>query len=266
MTFDVVFSESDQTFRTEFEELNIVSGDVIKAQDKTVSPAETAQVVQPDTGYNYLSQVTVEAIPASLYADSELLYSYMDKSITSFKSSGVTAIRPYAFYRDAGIEAIMCPNVTSVGNDAFYLCGNLSYVDLPNLSSIPQNCFYSAGKTSTAESKYNVPNVIAVGNHGFYECRKIKKLDFHKLLSIADYGFYNATSLETLIIRTPDICALATTTALSGTPIKTSTITGYIYVPQSLVEQYKAATNWATYADKIRAIEDYPEIAGEVSG
>lgn len=92
MTFDVVFSESDQTFRAEFQELNIVTGDIIKAQDKTVAPAATAQVVQPDTGYNYLSQVTVEAIPASLYADSEALQSIIDRSITSFSNGQLTTI------------------------------------------------------------------------------------------------------------------------------------------------------------------------------
>lgn len=34
------------------------------------------------------------------------------------------------------------------------------------------------------------------------------------------------------------------------------------YVPTSLVETYKSATNWSAYAEQIRAIEDYPEITG----
>ena len=38
--------------------------------------------------------------------------------------------------------------------------------------------------------------------------------------------------------------------------------TGYIYVPAAMVDAYKAATNWAKYADQIRAIEDYPAITG----
>ena len=38
----------------------------------------------------------------------------------------------------------------------------------------------------------------------------------------------------------------------------------YLYVPSSLIETYKTATNWSTYANRIRAIEDYKNEICEV--
>lgn len=43
-------------------------GTVVNAQSKEVTPAKTSQTVIPDSGYDYLSQVTVLAIP---YVESE---------------------------------------------------------------------------------------------------------------------------------------------------------------------------------------------------
>ena len=40
--------------------------------------------------------------------------------------------------------------------------------------------------------------------------------------------------------------------------------TGYIYVPRALLNDYKTAENWSTYAAQIRAIEDYPELINRV--
>lgn len=35
--------------------------------------------------------------------------------------------------------------------------------------------------------------------------------------------------------------------------------TGFIYVPDALVESYKTATNWSTYADQILPLSEYVE-------
>ncbi|MGM9556543.1 MAG: hypothetical protein ACI3VM_08980 [Oscillospiraceae bacterium] len=41
------------------------AGESVKAQARTVTPSFSQQVIQPGTGYDYLSAVTVEAIPIS---------------------------------------------------------------------------------------------------------------------------------------------------------------------------------------------------------
>ena len=44
-------------------ETGTYSGEAISVQTKTVTPSNSQQVVLPDSGYDYLSQVTVNAIP-----------------------------------------------------------------------------------------------------------------------------------------------------------------------------------------------------------
>jgi len=39
------------------------SGDAVNVQSKTATPAKTTQTILPDAGYDYLSQVTIDAIP-----------------------------------------------------------------------------------------------------------------------------------------------------------------------------------------------------------
>ena len=50
------------------------------------------------------------------------------------------------------------------------------------------------------------------------------------------------------------MCTLANTNAFTNTPIESGT--GYIYVLDELVDSYKSATNWSTYAEQIKPISE----------
>lgn len=105
-----------------------------------------------------------------------------------------------------------------------------------------------------------LPAVRTTDGNSMNGCSEIIKADFSNLQNIRYSTFYSNKKLVTLIIRTQAVAKLEKTSAFKDTPIASGT--GYVYVPSALVDSYKSATNWSTYADQIRAIEDYPDITG----
>ena len=102
------------------------------------------------------------------------------------------------------------------------------------------------------------PALEIVDEYGMANCGVVK-FDFPKLHTIKANAFSWGVT-ETMILRVNSVCTLENASALGNCPIARGT--GYIYVPKALVDSYKSATNWSTYANQIRAIEDYPEITG----
>ena len=105
-----------------------------------------------------------------------------------------------------------------------------------------------------------LPAVSAMDGNAMIGCAALTKADFSNLQNIRYSAFYSNKQLVTLIIRTQVVAKLENTSAFKDTPIASGR--GYVYVPSALVNSYKSATNWSTYADQIRAIEDYPDITG----
>lgn len=102
-----------------------------------------------------------------------------------------------------------------------------------------------------------------IGMSAFAQCQQLEYAEFKNYVQIKATAFSLCGSLKTLIFRADEVCPLLVTTAFSKSAIENKT--GYVYVPKTIVEQYKEATNWSTYASQIRAIEDYPEITGGAS-
>jgi hypothetical protein len=130
------------------------------------------------------------------------------------------------------LVTVNLPSVTSIGTYAFYNCSGLTTVNLPLATSIPSQCFYS--------------------------CTKLQHADFGKASSIAAQAFNACSVLTELILRKSDaICTLSNTSAISNSPIGKGT--GYVYVPDELVDSYKIATNWSTYANQIKPLSELEE-------
>ena len=105
-----------------------------------------------------------------------------------------------------------------------------------------------------------LPAVQVTNANAMLGCSALTQADFSNLQHIQHSTFYGNKKFATLIIRTQAVAKLDATSAFKDTLIASGK--GYVYVPSALVDSYKTATNWSTYADQIRAIEDYPDITG----
>lgn len=180
---------------------------------------------------------------------------YGNGKITEVSAPDVTSLGSYAFYNCGGLTSVYFPNATSVGEYAFQSCGIVE-IEFPSLLTIPNGCFRYSGKIK----KGTFPNVTSVGENAFRGDSSLQQLDFSVCATIYQLAFISCTNLNVIIFRSPTVITLKNSNAFSSTPIASGT--GYVYVPSALVDSYKAATNWSTYANQFRAIEDYPEITG----
>ena len=141
--------------------------------------------------------------------------------------------------------------ITYLGIEVFRNYESLAVVDFPNVTSTGANIFYACYGLRTV----NLPSLISISLNMFAYSSLLKRLDFPSVESISGGAFSHCSRLVTVILRKADtVCTLENVNAFSGTSIAKGT--GFVYVPDNLVEQYKAATNWSTYANQIKPISE----------
>ena len=130
--------------------------------------------------------------------------------------------------RDMLLYAFIGENVTSIGASAFYGCPSLTNIVIPS-------------------------SVISIGTSAFQYCYSLTNIVIpSSVASIGTYAFRDCYSLTTYIFeRTAGITAIGATNTFNG--INTST---KIYVPDDLVDDYKIAANWTTYANYIYPLSE----------
>ena len=122
------------------------------------------------------------------------------------------------------VTAEMLDGITKIRSYAFYYCTSLSSITIPNsVTSIDKNAFNNC----TSLSSVTIPNsVTSIGDHVFIDCTSLASVTVKSSIppSLGTDVFYNTN--QSLVI----------------------------YVPSGSVENYKAASGWSTYADRIQAI------------
>lgn len=123
-------------------------------------------------------------------------------------------------------------SISKVGTYAFYNHPNLESAKV-SAPTIEANAFQSAAKLEVVDLTNSGANTIAA--NAFASCSKLKHL----------------------LVRGTVRSTLSATSALANTLIALGD--GGIYVPADLLDSYKSATNWSTYAKNIYLIGEYPK-------
>ena len=104
---------------------------------------------------------------------------------------------------------------------------------------------------------YKNDTITEIWSYAFRDCPKLERVEFTQNVIIWNQSFTYCAVLTKFILRSESVCVLKYTGAFAYSAIANGT--GFIYVPDDLVESYKTATNWSTYASQIKPISELEE-------
>ena len=140
---------------------------------------------------------------------------------------GVTSIGTHAFAYCNSLANITIPDgVTSIGNNTLYICYSLASITIPTgVTSIGENAFQNCYSLASITIQ---TGVTSIGNYAFANCYGMRYYDFSACTAIPTLSNTNAFS------RIPSDCQML--------------------IPSALYNNWKTATNWATYASYMVAV------------
>ncbi|MGG7215408.1 hypothetical protein ACQPUY_17710, partial [Clostridium nigeriense] len=154
-----------------------------------------------------------------------ILAKNMPSEIESIESGGSDDL--FNALVDDSITGKVTINVINARKYALAYVANITEIEALNLKTISESVFYSCSARKVVLTNPDIGNLA-----------------------------FALSNITTLVLKGSKVANLLGTRVFVTTPIEKKT--GYIYVPRNLIEQYKTATNWVTYATQFRAIEDYP--------
>ena len=228
-------------------------------------------------GYAFHNDVGLISInfPVCTSIGNDVFYGCYSLTVANFPMC--TGISGNAFCHCSGLTSVSFPVCTSIGSSAFSGCRTLTTADFPVCENIGSYAFRGCSLLTTASfpacpsiynnafqycsglTVVNFPVCSLMNSRVFEGCTSLTEVSFPVCRAIGSYAFFSCYNLTTLKLGYSLVAVLSNTNAFTSTPMSTSSYIGTwgsIYVPASLVDAYKSATNWATYADRITALEE----------
>lgn len=147
-------------------------------------------------------------------------------------------------FNDVGIVSIEGPEVTELEGNAVAYNSSLTHIRFPKLQKVVNYSF--ARNTSSNIEPIVLPRLLANGTNTYVFERVRATLDFTDM-SAMSANFLRNWYGNTLILRkTDDVCSISGLNVFQASPFASDGSGGTLYVPQSLIASYQAASNWST--------------------
>ena len=174
-------------------------------------------------------------------------------------SEHLQEIKAVTFVNCASLKEINLDNVESIGDEAFAKAGLQGVeLSLPKLVTMGKRSFEQTGivkitdlgKITKVGLGAKPDGINSLGT--FNKCANLKEAHLSELVTFIPMAcFKNCTSLESMFILAIEPPTMENADAL------TNTNNCSIYVPDASVGAYKTASNWSSYADRIKPLSEY---------
>ena len=176
----------------------------------------------------------------------------LDKTISgNYYNDRITFLGYGALYGCENLKSLKLPEVTRVEQYSIQGCTTIETIEIPKTTYLGTY----ACRNCPALKSVDFSSVTSTGNYVCSGCSSLANIEFPVLTRVGNQMFLDCTSLTKVVLRKSDaITTLSNVNAFQNTPIASGT--GYIYVPDALLSNYKSATNWSTYANQFKGISE----------
>lgn len=209
-------------------------------------------------GLAYMSALTSVNFPNLQTINTYAFYNDANLVMNGWQFPKAKTIGNYAFRYNYGLtgDVVLPSTVTSIGNYSFANCDHMTtFTARGAITTLGTYTFIGASGHVMALREIHLPNLgtsIALNlNFGSTTaanaCQNLEVCDIGKAKSIAANTFANCYKLQTLIMRRTSVTTCANVNAFLNTPLRgRNSLTAEIYVPEALIDSYKAASVWST--------------------
>lgn len=206
-----------------------------------------------------LDDALVKAIDS--ISTSQGLDDYIKDDLVDYINQKLMQLGQYKFYYMPTIHNVKCDAVINIEKYTLYSCPSLKHLYFPSVVSIGEHVFHTLGCENLI-----LPNLKTMGTACFVNTTTLKRLIIPKCTLM---GAFACSTTGIYLLDVGNISLIPSSSTMSNLTIlvlRNNVLTTLenrsciqsveeIYVPQDLIEEYKVATNWTTYADKFKPLE-----------